>query len=117
VANSASQGGSVYALQSTVILYNTILTKNIALGNGGAVLLDIDSTMNATTAGGVCTFVNNTALYGGGGAAFSLGSSTTAFALSPACVLVGNSAGYGPDIGTGTRVVCVVVSFADIVAL
>jgi predicted outer membrane repeat protein len=110
VANSASQGGCVYALQSTLFLYNTRLTENIALGNGGAVLLDIDSTMNATATGGVCSLVNNTALYGGGGAAFSLGSSTTAFALSPACVLDGNSAAYGPDIATGMQFVSVVVS-------
>jgi hypothetical protein len=110
VANSASQGGCVYALQSTVLLSNSRLTENIALGNGGAVLLDIESTLNATTAGGVCDFVNNTALYGGGGAAFSLGSSTTAFALSPSCVRDGNSAVYGPDLATGTWFVCVVVS-------
>jgi predicted outer membrane repeat protein len=110
VANSASQGGCIYALQSTLFLSNTRLTENIALGSGGAVLLDFDSTMNATAAGGECGFVNNTALYGGGGAAFSLGSSTTAFALSPACVLDGNSAAYGPDLATGTRFVSVMVS-------
>jgi hypothetical protein len=103
IANSAQQGGAVYATQfSVVVLVDSLVVGNTATGDGGAVNLDVDATLNVTSAGGSCLLASNSALNGGGGFAFTASSSSSALSISPSCAYLNNSALYGRDLATGT---------------
>jgi predicted outer membrane repeat protein len=103
IANSAQQGGAVYASQSTtVVIVDTFVVGNTATGDGGAVNLDVDATLNVTSASGLCLLANNSAVNGGGGFAFAASSSSSALSISPYCAYLNNSALYGQNLATGT---------------
>lgn len=108
-------GGGVYAVSSSALVTNCVISGNVSSANGGGAVSGtlIDCTISdndsegTLSGGGVfnssvshCIISNNTSVYLGGGAA---GSYLTN------CVLIGNSATYGGGSHSSTLVNCTVV--------